>query len=232
MNIVDFLKDLIAPKKCYSCKKEWYFFCSECFKKSNTHSPFCYICKKPSDNFEIHKNCHLVSSFSRIMVFWRYKDYYLQKLIKDGKFYGKKEVYKDVWKYLSEFFLEHYSLDKKQEYIIVAAPMHFFRRWKRGYNHSDVLAKEVAKNLGIVYYKNLIVKKQYTKQQSHLSREERLINVRGAFRVHEKYKEILSWKTIILIDDVVSTGSTLWEIANLLKIRKVKDIIWLVIASD
>ena len=49
-----FIKDIIAPKKCYSCKEEWHFLCEECFWKIEKHYFFdqiCYKCKKYSKNF-------------------------------------------------------------------------------------------------------------------------------------------------------------------------------------
>ena len=57
IKIINFFKDILAPKKCYSCKKEWSYLCDYCFNNLHNFEPFCYICKKESENFKIHKKC-------------------------------------------------------------------------------------------------------------------------------------------------------------------------------
>ena len=232
MNIFQFFKDVISPKKCYQCKKLWHFFCPQCFEKFKTYNEFCYECKGTNRDFQIHEACQKSWNFDAVIILGRYKNYPLQKLIADGKYYGRKEIYYDMGLYLSKLFLKHHTIVDKDKYVIVSAPMHFFRRWKRGYNHSHILAQKVSKELGILYNSRIIVKKKYTKQQSHLTREERLKNLTGVFFLDSQDMSYLKWKTIILIDDVISTGATLNELAKILKESGVKKVVWLVIASD
>jgi ComF family protein len=232
MKIWKYIKDIIAPQKCYGCKREGHFFCSECFKDLPRYEPFCYICKWYSEGFSIHKSCQPASSLSKVIVYGRYHKTILQKLIQDGKYYGKKEVFQDLGRELGNFFSLHHTLTDTQEYLVLATPMCFFRRWKRGYNQSDILAAQIAEQLGVSCNTKIIIKKRYTKQQSHLWRLERLQNLRGAFRLDKRYIGQIKNKKIILVDDVISTWSTLAEIASIFKIYGAKEVIGLVIASD
>jgi predicted amidophosphoribosyltransferase len=69
----------------------------------------------------------------------------------------------------------------------------------------------------IDYNNSLITKSKHTKAQSHLSKIERVENLQSAFKVNEKLIKNFTHKTFIIVDDVVSTGTTLNEISKLLK---------------
>ena len=102
-----FLKDLIAPKKCYSCNKEWHFLCEDCLSKMSNFESICYVCKGKSDNFEIHNKCLVNIYYDKIIILSHYKNNIISKLIKDLKFYGKKDIAEEFWNYLSELFFEN-----------------------------------------------------------------------------------------------------------------------------
>jgi len=232
MSILQHIKDIFAPKKCYSCKKEGHFFCPECCQQIEKFRPYCYICKKPSENFMVHEECSLASNLDQVLIFWKYTSKYIKKLVHDGKYYGKKEIYEDLSWPMVEFFQQHHYIEKQEDYVVIATPMHFLRSWKRGYNHSHILAKSIAQHLQIDYHMDIVKKKKLTKQQSHLRRSHRLVNLKNAFAVNKNYKQYLQGKTVILVDDVISTWSTLGEISGLLKLFGIKSVVWLVIASD
>ena len=57
MQILKFIFDFIAPKKCYSCKKHWKFLCEDCLKIFYDFEEICCVCKNFSKNFEVHESC-------------------------------------------------------------------------------------------------------------------------------------------------------------------------------
>ena len=57
-----FILDIISPKICYSCKKEWSFICEDCFSKIYDFEEKCYVCKKYSKNSENHRNCQVLNN--------------------------------------------------------------------------------------------------------------------------------------------------------------------------
>lgn len=94
---------------------------------------------------------------------------------------------------------------------IVPVPLHWTRKWSRGFNQSLILARSVSQSTGRPVLSALQRTKR-TKDQTHLSREERLANVHDAFRVTKD----ISGKKLLLLDDVTTTGATLEECRRVL----------------
>ena len=105
-------------------------------------------------------------------------------------------------------------VEKPERYdAIVPVPLHWFRFLQRGYNQSVLLGEELSRRTGIPLVRGL-VRIRNTKHQAFLEKEERMKNLRGAFRTRKP--ETLKGRRILLIDDVMTTGSTLAECAELL----------------
>jgi len=99
--------------------------------------------------------------------------------------------------------------------IIVPVPIHFRRKQQRGYNQSELLARSLAKQAEITFCPKVLTKSLNTPPQSTLGRGERLKNLKGAFAV--KQAEPIAGKRILLVDDVMTTGSTLEHCARVMK---------------
>lgn len=97
---------------------------------------------------------------------------------------------------------------------VAPVPMHWLRRWFRGTNSAATLAELLAHSLNSPLASRLIVRRRFTRPQSGLSPPERKANVRGAFRLRRRARQ--AGKTILLIDDVLTTAATTNEIARLL----------------
>lgn len=91
--------------------------------------------------------------------------------------------------------------------VIVPLPMHYIKKWKRGYNQVDMIAGGLSKATGIPVVPILKMKKG-RKTQTSLSRQERLENASDLFTVGPKYKKF-EGKNILLLDDVCTTGATI-----------------------
>ncbi len=85
---------------------------------------------------------------------------------------------------------------------------------ERGYNQSKILAEEISKTVSVPLMSKVLIRKKKTKDQTHLSPEERERNVKGAFVVRANLT--LQGKKVILVDDVMTTGATLKECARVL----------------
>ena len=107
---------------------------------------------------------------------------------------------------------------------ITAVPLHWRRYLKRGYNQSTLVARPLAKNLGISYLA-LLHRKQATQQQAKLSRLEREQNVAEAF-----VAKPVRGKRIFLLDDVITTGATLAACQQCLYQAGAKDVKLITIA--
>jgi len=224
------LKDVLVPKKCYFCQKEWHFYCPKCSERIKKIPPICYVCKEKSDGFKIHTDCRQYLDTQSLMLLFPYQK--IKKLIKDSKYYRRKDILEELWVYTSKFLLNTLSIKNKDEFIIIPIPMNFWRKSKRWYNHSDILAKHVSISSGIRYNTKILKRVKNTLQQSKLTRSERLSNLDWAFKVNEKYRDILKWKKVILIDDVVSTGVTFLEVIAVMQDIDTQSIDCIAIASD
>lgn len=238
-----FIKNILAPKRCYSCNTQGLFICDVCFHKQNNCEGFCYICKKDSANFDIHKKCLIENKllngknfngmkifFDKAIILTHYKNSVIKKLITHFKFFWKKEIWEELSIKLSEYI--NNNISNLNNTIVLPVPMFFIRKILRGYNQSDILAQNVAKNIWL-YYNNSVLKRwRHTRQQSKLSQEDRIENLTNAFKINKKYLDMIDKKSIILVDDVISTWSTVNEIAKLLKQNWAKKVIVLCLASN
>ena len=100
--------------------------------------------------------------------------------------------------------------------IIVPVPLHYFRFVQRRFNQSALLAQAISKKTLIKHRPDIIKRKRYTISQTGLTRSQRAKNVKGAFNISERAKKIIKGKNILLIDDVMTTGSTVEQCAKIL----------------
>ncbi|OQB25806.1 MAG: DNA utilization protein GntX [Firmicutes bacterium ADurb.Bin182] len=116
-------------------------------------------------------------------------------------------------KYLTSFFISYMKVPDKKIDVIVPVPLHKNRQRQRGYNQSELLAKKIAERENIRFDPHIIARTRDTGTQTKLSHKQREKNVKGAFSVLSNVKGL----DIVLIDDVITTGSTLSECAKVLK---------------
>ena len=101
--------------------------------------------------------------------------------------------------------------------VIIPVPLHNLKRRERGYNQSDYICKGISSVIHIPTYNSLLKRTKFTESQTHLDLEQRNSNVANAFVVKEKYRATLTGKNVILVDDVVTTGSTIVSCARELR---------------
>ncbi len=101
--------------------------------------------------------------------------------------------------------------------IIVPVPLHRTRLLSRRFNQAALLAQTVSRVGGVGLVPGLIHRIRKTPSQGHLSKLARRRNVRGAFRLSDKYRRWIAGKRILLVDDVFTTGATVDECARVLK---------------
>ena len=98
--------------------------------------------------------------------------------------------------------------------VVVPMPLHWMRRWTRGFNQSELLAREIARRASVPV-RNLVRRAKATTPQAGLTNAKRRANVSGAFRVHRPAR--VRGLRILLVDDVMTTGATASACARALK---------------
>lgn len=99
---------------------------------------------------------------------------------------------------------------------VIPVPLHWTRRWKRGYNQAEVIAREVASTLGVRCLSDALERRRRTKTQTRLGRDAKAANVAGAFVLNphlsgRNLQRLKAARHILLVDDVFTTGATLSE---------------------
>jgi ComF family protein len=98
-------------------------------------------------------------------------------------------------------------------YLVIPVPLHSAKQRERGYNQSAKIARHLSEVFMLDFDETILIRKRYTPSQTKLSREERAQNMEGAFMCSKSLKGA----TILLVDDVITTGSTVESCAAALK---------------
>jgi len=113
--------------------------------------------------------------------------------------------------------------------IIVPVPLYKKRLAWRGYNQSLILAKVLGKMYGLQVM-NILVRVKDTNSQALKTTIERQSNVKGAFIIDDRYSQFIAGKRFVIIDDVITTGATVFECAKVLHKNKAKSVDLIAIA--
>lgn len=206
----------IYKQKCVACgcSQPDKILCTKCSQLVHKLSPYAQ---------RIILNVHIFSGY-------KYENS-VQKLIKNLKFNHNRRSAKACAYLLFEYFkdvVRENNLDiNPKNTIIVPIPSHKLRSLERGYCHLELITKEFSNLSSIECDFNLIKKVKNTRSQYKVRANQRAKNVRGAFRVNIDNK---SEKTILLIDDLVTTGATLEEVIGEIKKYKNNKIICITLA--
>lgn len=155
----------------------------------------------------------------------------LKNTLKKFKYKYNKSLQKIFIPFLVKLFNDFLKNKIKKENTIISwIPQFFLDFFKKWYNHTYILGKNLQYFINIPFFK-ILIKQKHTKQQAILIKKERLVNLKNVFYLKEKYKQNIIWKDIILIDDVISTWTTANEIAKILKKNWVKNVYWLFLST-
>ncbi|WP_299479044.1 ComF family protein [uncultured Roseibium sp.] len=128
-----------------------------------------------------------------------------QSLVLAFKFGGRRELARPMGKWMTSAGREILNTDS----LIVPVPLHWMRLLSRRFNQSAALAQVIAKECGAAYEPELLTRHKRTRQQVGLTAKERQKNVRSAFRISPQRAGHLDGRHAVLIDDVMTTGSTI-----------------------
>ena len=191
------------------------YLCKHCREKVEEYNklPKCAICGQPKGMTMVCNSCtEKKPSYTLAASCYHYDKDFRQAML-DYKFHHK--FYKA--KGFSRLLLEKLSKMKLEIDCITAVPVGPKTYWKEGYNAPLELAYLVSRALKLPCYPNLLLKKWFTKRQSTLKRQQRQKNVTGNFLFCKPYTKKIKGKHILLIDDVLTTGSTANECSRILK---------------
>lgn len=228
------LLDFIFPKRCVNCKKAGDYVCQNCFIYiSFDAKSLCLVCNRPSFNGLIHPICRKKYTIDGCFSAISYNKI-AKKLIFNFKY---KPYMTDLKTFLCDLFYESIiqnenfmSQISKEDWIFVPIPLFSSKLRKRGYNQSEILAKTLSQKFNFPVF-NILKRTRDTKTQYKLKKEDREENLKNAFKLVVSSQKSVA-RNIFLVDDIVTTGSTLKEAANVLKRNGANKVFGLTLARD
>jgi competence protein ComFC len=207
--------DVFFPTECPNCHTKNEVFCDNCVDRIKL-AP-----KNDNDN---------------IWSLFDYHDPIIKNAIWELKYHHKRYLGQKLGQLLYDSFVEEISdlktLSTGRSIYILPVPISKEKIKKRWYNQALYIAKGFCKSSDkeiLELKNNIICKKTETIPQAKISsREKRLKNIQGVFQI--KNEKIVKGRTIIIIDDVTTTGGTILEIMKILKITGAKEVIGLTVA--
>ena len=171
--------------------------------------PFCDRCGDPLANVSVCPGCrNRPSSIDRCRAIGEY-DGVLREIVHALKYKGRRSLARPLASRMRARGTE--LLDAAD--IVVPVPLHWWRQYQRGFNQ----ARDLARSLGLPVA-DVLIRTRRTRAQVELPAHRRRTNVSGAFRVRSRrWRTAICARTVVLVDDVSTTGATLEECAKVLK---------------
>ena len=211
-NIATAVLELFFPPICTSCGthlfKNEVEICQMCIHRL----PRTYFEKRPDENkmsLLMWGRCHIEHAFS---LFYYKKGEQVQRLLHEIKYRRNIELGRELGRQLAKVIRQ----TKPEEYdCIIPIPLHPRKLKLRGFNQAEIIAEGMAEILSVTMETNSVQRKIHTDSQTRKGRFERWLNVENIFSVANASE--LTNKHVLLIDDVITTGSTMEACINSIK---------------
>ena len=220
LDILNFINNIVLPSYCIVCGNYGPYICRNCMYKyfNINFYNICHVCGVSTYKLNLHKECEDSTNLDKLLFFCEY-NWASKKIIEEVKYRGSYSIAKEVADHMVKYFRFKQKDYWPSEFLITCVPSHKYKFNERGFNQSELLAKEIALQLNIEFV-DLLSKTQNTQKQAGASKTKRVINL-GNFKI----KKIIKNRIVIIIDDVHTTGSTLNNCAAELK-RNGIEIVW------
>ncbi len=223
MKIFKKIAEIIFPNHCLYCEKiisSEGLFCNDCWQKLQfITEPKCRICCNPFEflpagrSLICAKCLETKPPFDNAISIFRYNSV-IGKIVSDLKYRDRTYIAKKLACFLSKAATEAIT----EADFIIAVPLHKNRLYQRKFNQSLILCKAIAKHAAKTKLRHdFLLRIKNTPAQVGLNKRQRQKNIVAAFKLNSKYCEIVKDKKILLLDDIMTTGTTLTSCAKILK---------------
>lgn len=213
------LLDLVYPKSCFSCNEWGIYLCEKCRNKIEyVEKDACFYCNKISLFGITHERCRRPQGIDGILAAAYYTPV-MQKCIHSIKYEFAYAGMRDIFYSLNPLVMAKYlgcaRLYKSS--VLQPIPLHFSRyRW-RGFNQAQMLAKYFHQVTHLPL-DDSVIRRTFRTPQAHTNgRLQRILNIQNAFALKSGKNDMIHDKIVILVDDVITTGSTVKEVCRMLK---------------
>ncbi|MCX6799708.1 MAG: phosphoribosyltransferase family protein [Candidatus Falkowbacteria bacterium] len=222
-----FLIDFLFPIECLSCGLEKVWLCTKCTRSIKLNSEqICLVCKKTNFFGQICPECKSGSYLDGVMAATFYGDKIVEKLIKILKYNFVTDLSANIGELMNYSLRDLLNksrllgddspliLREIENALLIPVPLHKRRERWRGFNQSKIIAESIINYFNLTMDCDHLKRIKYKKAQARKDSADRLENVLDCFVWQG---ESLAGKSVIIIDDVVTTGATLGECARVLK---------------
>lgn len=207
----NYLEHLFFPDECIVCENE----------TQNKQTFICHLCEQELAYSKMEnetKECKTKKLFwGRFPIELGYSLLYFekgnstQKILHSIKYQNRKSFAVELGRKIGETLKK--SEINFQFDALIPVPLHQYKKFDRGYNQSELLCKGISEILNIETNSNLVLRKKNTKSQTKLNKFLRWENAQNTYEISEEIN-LKKWKHIAIVDDVITTGSTIESIAN------------------
>lgn len=212
----------LLSNNCYLCNQDTdRFCCRPCMQDLINNQTHCIICAVPTTYSTVCGRCQKNKPiFANTFAPFSYQ-YPINQIICAAKYHSQPELFIE----LSRSFVNH--LKKTQTELpqaIIPVPTHYSKQRLRGYNQATYLAQLIAKPLALPVISDAVIKHCPTTPQNQLKSKQRYKNVLNSFSLIKA----INYQHISIVDDVMTTGATVNEVARLLYPSCPKISIWVI----
>lgn len=212
--------DFALPPRCPGCgavTSEPHRFCLDCWQGLHfLGEPCCARCGLPfeyesGEDVECGSCLTAPPAYDRLRAAVAYGET-ARKVALKLKYSGRPGVAETL-----AHFMQRHAADEEPDAIVAPVPLHRWRIWKRGYNQSALIARALARRTRHEAQLDLLRRVKATPVLRGLGKRERALAVRGAFKVPDAARQVIDGRTVLLVDDVYTSGATANACARALK---------------
>ncbi len=225
MELAQKLLSSLFPSRCILCQQTVHEsainqnveICIACYQKLPHNDNCCTRCALPVpediiNNVLCGRCIKQLPHYDYLHSLFRYEDDVIN-IIHQLKFGEKISYARSIGEILLTIFEDELLPEQGKPDCIIPVPLHIKRIRERGYNQSTEIARVIAKKIAIPIAHDAVRRQRSTLAQTSLKAKERKKNIRGAFSI----TDVSCYKHVLIVDDVVTTGSTVNELSRVLK---------------
>ena len=206
--------ETVFPPHCLSCQgmvSQVGGLCPDCWREAHfIDGMICDKCGVPlpgesSDTAELCDDCMTIArpwAHGRAVFVYKGTG---RKLVLGLKHADRQDIAPVAGKWMVRASEEVLTPDM----IVAPIPLHWIRFWRRRYNQSALLAREIARQCGLTYAPDLLKRKKYTRSLDGLSRDDRFALMQSRISISPRYANEISGRDVLIVDDVMTSGATL-----------------------
>jgi len=218
MELFKRISNFFFPLRCLGCQKEGMLLCEECIKKiPYLEENYCTFCTRISKFGLTCSCCKKNYSLDGAIIALNY-DGLIRKLIKSAKYKPYLDSLLEKLTLILAKKIKKGPLYKnyflKENFILLPIPLTLRKKAERGFNQAEIIALGLSLQLNLPLDLKILKKIKNTKSQSLLNLKERRENIKNSFKTRVNF---LKGKNFILVDDIITSGSTVNEASKILK---------------